>query len=172
MNLIYTQGASVEGRILRLMSRDPIATPMPIRDPAIGLKYTFRLTQDSEAEIEGECDPKVCTHCPKSTLTRGDTLRASRISGFSTSPIGKAAVVQGSQNHRASQARCHNGYAQIDIPLRNILGLMARPQISKVETPPAALPPQKKRKAKSGSSVATPGQKSRSRADRKPRTRK
>ena len=125
MTLVYKQGASIEGRSLKLTSRAPIAPAPPIRETS-GLQYRFRLTQNSEAEIVEECEPKSAKIKSTSLLSRGDALRAAKISGYSSSPLGRSILVRASENHRASQCKCQSfGFAQIDIPLRTVLALIA-----------------------------------------------
>jgi hypothetical protein len=122
MTLLTKQGASIAGRILRLLSRKPVSIPVPRNDPTLGRTYPFRLTQNSEAEITAELAPKACNHDAAAALSLGDMVRAATISGFSTKPLPKFELVQGTGNHKGSAASCKEfGYARIDTPLRNVL---------------------------------------------------
>jgi hypothetical protein len=122
MTLLTMQGAAVAGRTLRLLSRKPASMPIPRKDPVLGTTYPFRLQQNSEAEITAELVPKACDHNPEAALNLGDMLRAATISGFSTKPLPKFALVQGTNNHKGSETNCREfGHAVIDIPIRNVL---------------------------------------------------
>lgn len=119
------------------MSRAEINMLRPFEHETLGRVYPFTMTQNSEAEIEVELDPKAALCCPTSALDTGDLLRATRISGYSKKVLGKAELIRGSENHRAQQTYTRQfGYAKIDIALRTVLGLMARQPAAQ----PQALP--------------------------------
>lgn len=130
MTLLTTQGAAIAGRVLRLLSRKPVSITIPKNDPVLGLVHPFRLTQNSEAEITAELEPKSCSYNPAAALDLGDMLRAATISGFSKKPLPKFALVQGTGAHKGSQANCRDfGHAIIDVPLRNVLERKVAPAL-------------------------------------------
>jgi hypothetical protein len=120
--LFVEQGCSVEARVLRLMSRSPIFFATPLKDEHLGVTYPFRMTQNCEAEVEVELDPKKHVKSVASALNLKDLIRGTRIAGISAKAMKAASLIQGTENHRAREARTREfGFAKIDIPLRNIL---------------------------------------------------
>jgi hypothetical protein len=123
MTLFVSLGESVEAIVLRLMSRAPIFTDTPVISPTLGVvTYPFRMTQNSEAEIETPLAPRQWRVCQQSHLDPGDMLLGVRIAGHSTKPLSALQLIQGTGAHKACQSRCKDfGYARLEIPLRNVL---------------------------------------------------
>lgn len=136
MTIFYATGNSVEGRSLRLLSRDPIRTGRPTAHSTLKRAYPFWLSQNSEAEITQELSPKTAIHSPTSALNLGDMLRAGRISGITENPLGASQLVQATGNHRSNHVNTNGfGFAKIEIPVRNVLMMQNSPAAAQAQAP-------------------------------------